>query len=445
MARLSTPAPWPRLPAAPDLQPVAPPSPPRRPNRWLSIASVVAVGGLAFLGLTQYLNSGGPPTAAAVPTVSVQMGDLRETIVVSGQTVARRYASVIVPIQRGGNVGQLDLTKLAAGGSVVEEGEVVAQVDSVRMVQQLDNIEDSLSQSVADRRKRRAQQAVEWENLQQTVRSAAAARDRAALENGAAEVKSRIDREVLKLNLEEAEARYRQQRQALPLKQISIEADTRLLELSYARLLRHRDHLANDLKHYTLLSPMRGLVVLGSVNRSGRSDRTQFQAGDQVKPGQTLMKIVDTASMQLRASVNQAEVSRIQVGQPATVTLDAFPGLAFPGKVQSVGALAVAGMRGSFQLRTVPITVEIQGVDPRLIPDLSGAAEIELQRREDVLLLPRESLYEEDGEEFVYLKTDDGFERRPAEVGLRANTHAEILSGLSAGDTVATVQPSVED
>jgi multidrug efflux pump subunit AcrA (membrane-fusion protein) len=257
-------------------------------------------------------------------------------------------------------------------------------------------------------------------------------------------VKSPIDREILRLGQEEAEARYRQQREALPLKQISIEADLRVMQLNRERLQVRRDRMAKDLENYTFRAPMDGMVVMGNLNRPGSSDSAQYKVGDQVRPGQVLMKIMQTSSMQLAGAVSQVESRLIQVGQRALVSFDAIPGLRLEGKVQKVGAMAVRGRRESYYVRTVPATVEIQGSDPRLIPDLSGAAEILIDRQENVLVLPLEELFEEGDQDFVYLKTGESFEKHEVEVGSRSNTHAAVLSGLSADQEVATAPPPTE-
>ena len=145
--------------------------------------------------------------------------------------------------------------------------------------------------------------------------------------------------------------------------------------------------------------------------------------------------------MQLEARANQTETSEIRVGQPATVSLDAFPELPFPGKVYSIGAMAMQGQRESYYVRTVPLTVQIKGEDSRLIPDLSGAAEIVLGRRENALIIPLRTVHSEGGRDFVFLKTATGFEKRQVEVGLEGATDVAVVSGLAAGDEVALTAP----
>jgi HlyD family secretion protein len=365
---------------------------------------------------------------------------------VAGPTSARNYAVIKVPAQRGRGGGSLTLTKLVDGGTEVKKGDVIAQLDPESLLQQIDDFEDTISNSEAALRTRKAQQAVDMERLLQTVRSAKAELDRAISDYRAADVKTDIERQLLKLALDEEQATYDQQLKSLPLRQISIDCDLRTQEISYAQLLKRRERLHNDLNNYTFTAPMDGMVVIQTFTRQGSSDMVQYKLGDEVSPGQAFVKIVDTASMQVEARANQTESGEIRVGQPAVVSLDAFPGVKFTGRVYSLGAIAVQGMSmgTSYFVRAVPVTIEVQGRDPRFIPDLSGSAEVRVAHKENVIVLPRETVHPEGGKKFVYVKAAQGFEKREVQTGLESATHAEIASGLKVGEQVALVSPIVK-
>jgi HlyD family secretion protein len=211
----------------------------------------------------------------------------------------------------------------------------------------------------------------------------------------------------------------------------------RSAELSYQQQLRRRERLRNDLKNFTFTAPMDGLVVIQTFMRPGSSDMVQYQVGDQVQPGQVLMKIVDTSSMQLEGFANQAEAGQLRVGQPAKVTLDAFPDLTFEGRVYRLGAIAVQGFRENYYIRTVPVAVEIHGADPRLIPDMTGAATIQIARKNNALLVPLAAIRPQGDKSVVRVRTAKGFETREVTVGLKNPLEAEILSGLKPGEHVA--------
>jgi multidrug efflux pump subunit AcrA (membrane-fusion protein) len=105
-------------------------------------------------------------------------------------------------------------------------------------------------------------------------------------------------------------------------------------------------------------------------------------------------------------------------------------------KVFSIGAIAAGGWRQSPYIRTIPLKVAIDGSDPRLIPDLSGSADVVLDQVEGALIVPRQAIYRQDGKAFVDVKTADGFAAREVTVGLGNDTHAAILSGLQEGQQI---------
>ena len=153
-------------------------------------------------------------------------------------------------------------------------------------------------------------------------------------------------------------------------------------------------------------------------------------------PGQGFMKVVNTKTMQVEGTVNQAESSEFRVGQDAIIKLDAFPGLQFPGKVYSIGALAAGGWRQSPYIRNVPIRVKIDGSDPKLIPDLSASADVVIEKAEGKLLVPRSALRDENGKTVAYVKAGDQWERREVTRGPENEAQAVALAGLSDGDEV---------
>jgi HlyD family secretion protein len=179
---------------------------------------------------------------------------------------------------------------------------------------------------------------------------------------------------------------------------------------------------------------MDGLVVMQQLFRGG--EMAQLEQGDQVFPGQAIMKIVNTASMQLEAQVNQAESSHFRIGQRARIRVDAFPDVELEGKITSIGALAAGGWRNSFYIRNVPVKLDIIGTDKRLIPDLSASAGVFLDRVDQAVIAPRAAVKREGDQTIAYVKKGGSFERRPVELGLQNYTHVAIQSGLASGEEV---------
>ena len=165
-----------------------------------------------------------------------------------------------------------------------------------------------------------------------------------------------------------------------------------------------------------------------------------MQEGDQVGPGQSFMKVVNPASMQVEAKANQAESSELRIGQPVIVRLDAFPGLQFNGRVSSIGALATGGWMQNNYIRTIPVNIQIEGSDPRLIPDLSAAGDVLVAKAEQVVCVPLAAIHQHNGRTTV-LSGQGGatvlsFEERQVTLGIHNGKEVAVLSGLTAGAEV---------
>jgi multidrug resistance efflux pump len=329
---------------------------------------------------------------------------------------------------------EMVLQTTATAGSWVKKGTLIASIDSQSMQDHVDDLADTIAGAEADIRKRKAEQAIDSETLLQTIRVTKSEVDKARLDYTASEVRTDIERQLLKLSLDEAEARYKQAQADVEFKNIGQASDLKILELTLERHTRHRNRHLNDIKAFTIHAPMDGLVVMANIFRN--NEMSQVQAGDRIFPGQSFMKIVNTKSMQVEGVVNQAESDEFRLGQHARIKFDAFPGMEFDGDVYTLGALAGGSPRGSAYLRTVPIRMKIKGSDPRLIPDLSASADVVIEKTEGAVLVPRAALQSEDKQLVAYVKKGETFEKRNVTLGLQNETHAVVLAGLNSGEEV---------
>jgi hypothetical protein len=157
--------------------------------------------------------------------------------------------------------------------------------------------------------------------------------------------------------------------------------------------------------------------------------------GDEVRPGVPFMQVVDPSAMQVRARINQADIYDLKVGQTAVVRLQAFPDLAFPGRIEQLAAIATAGQLSRY-VRNFAALISIDGSHPKLMPDLSAAVDIEIASRSGVLVAPRESIALEQGRHYVRVLRGYRFERRAVTIGAMNDLEAVIESGLEEGEVI---------
>ena len=445
--------------------------PPRLgPSRQLTRAGIVCLflaGAAIGFGVVQAIGgrdrweSSTAPTE--VETVVVESKRFEDTLRVGGTVGATNFAMIRAPRMRGGRDrgggqgggGSLTIESLAESGSTVQEGEVVAVFESKRTEDFLDNYRSNLAQARTRSASKLASLLIAAENLRQDHRKADSDADKADLDLGTAEVRSRIQAEILALQAEQHLASAQQLRKEIRLSEIADTAEKRSLEIDVERAERRLERTESDLEKMRLRSPVSGLVVVESTFR--RDAISQAAEGDQLNPGSYFLRIVDLSNMAVFAEVNQADTQVVEIGDPVGVELDAYPGTRFDGRVVAIGAMAVpagsggrsrgsrGGSRGSNSqwVRQVPVQIEILNADDRIKPDLSASADILLRSRDDALVVPRAAIASSSGQDVVWVQRGEKFEERAVQVGLLSDTQAAIESGLREGDVIAA-QPVID-
>ena len=122
------------------------------------------------------------------------------------------------------------------------------------------------------------------------------------------------------------------------------------------------------------------------------------------------------------------------------VRLDAFSGLQFNGRIYSIGALATGGWQQQNYIRTIPVNIQIEGSDPRLIPDLSAAGDVLVAKAENVVCVPLTAIHEHNGRTTVLARQGGApglnFEEREVTLGIHDGKEVAVLSGLTSGAEV---------
>ena len=176
------------------------------------------------------------------------------------------------------------------------------------------------------------------------------------------------------LTLEEARAKLTQLRSTFDLKRKSEAADLKTTEIQRDRAFNAWKHAERNADKMRITSPIDGLVVLKTIWKNGSFG--EMQEGEEVRPGQPILEVVDSTAMRVRARVSQADVDRVRVGQPARITLDSYPTRQFTGRLDQLSPVgATSGL--SSRVRTFLAVFGIEGTDPHLLPDLSAAIDVD--------------------------------------------------------------------
>ena len=434
----SLPNPLPTPEPSPGVHPGVPEPPRPKPRRWLLAViglGVAAAGILSWQALASK-NTTPPPTAVVVKTAPVAKGDFEVRVRVTGSTTARSFINIIAPkLQGPDSESAMVLLRLGESGRNYKPGDPVAEFDSQNLRDHIDDTAAGLRDRQNDVKKKVIDQALDMENLHQSLRVAKASLDKVRLDAKATEIRTEVDKELLRLAVEEAEAAYKEIEQELQHKVAAQTADMRITQINLKLQQDHLGRHANDVGKFVVKTPMAGMFVIQSQHRHG-GDQVYYAVGDRINPGTTFGRVIDQSSMQIEGIINQAESSLFRVGQEAIIRLDAYPGRTYKGRVYSIGALAAATGRSQYYVRGIPIRIQIESPDKLVIPDLSGSAEILLDREAGALMVPLSAVATEGGKSFVQVRKGQALEKREVILGQSNGIQTTIRAGVNEGESV---------
>ena len=174
-------------------------------------------------------------------------------------------------------------------------------------------------------------------------------------------------------------------------------------------------------KEIEIDSPVKGVIT----------ERNAF-ATAYVQPGTKLYTIADLSTVWVYAQVFQSDIARIKVGDPATVTTDAWPGRSFPGRVSFIQPQVDEATR------TVKVRLEIPNPQSQLSPGLFVNVNLDAPLGRQ-LTIPASGVFQSGTRQIAFVDRGGGyFEPREVETGDQAGDDLVVLKGLKAGEHIVT-------
>jgi multidrug resistance efflux pump len=372
----------------------------------------------------------------------VEKKKFSHTVRLAGTTMAARSFAVLAPRLEGAQVGSMVITNLATAGSPVKAGDLLVEFDPQAQMKDYldkkatyDNLVGQVAQKQADEDVARAKDDTALQQGEDDLKHA-------QLELQKNEIVSRIDAEKNQETADEAQATLKQLKETYQLKRAAAKAGIRILEIQRDRAREAMRYAQNNASKMVVHSPMAGVVVYNTIWLGGRMGTAQ--QGDQVRPGLPFMAVVDPSQMEVRVDLNQVDLLKVHPGMHAKMHLDAYPGIELGATLEDISPL---GHNGQFSdtIRVFAARFSIQGTDPKLLPDLSAALDLNLGTEEDALVIPRQCVEFDSGNPFVWVEKSGSFEKRAVKIGARSDSEFVVLSGLQQGDVIrrkAQAEPS---
>ncbi len=326
------------------------------------IGALIIAGLLLFTGIGDFFTGG---KAVEVETVRVGLGNIHQAIPLSGKIVSNMKVEV-----SPSSPGQIVSLKVEEG-TQVKKGQILAELENEQAISDVKRAEGNLLSSQEET----ALAEKTWKRMSNAFQLGAVSRY--AVEEAEASLKSAKAREAV------------------------VKEEVRSTRLSLDKL--------------SIVAPFTGTVTTRHV-----------QVGQWVSPSEAIFTLVDLTAKEVEVKVDTADSSAIKVGQPVSMTSDAYAGQHW---MESVTRVAPAANRED-KANTVSVFVSLGSKAPDLRFGQQVDVEIRTSSSNNIIKLPIEALITRNGKTWVAVVEEGKVHFSPVVIGLEDFTHVEILQGV---------------
>ncbi|MDL2718737.1 MAG: HlyD family efflux transporter periplasmic adaptor subunit [Acidobacteriota bacterium] len=324
--------------------------------------------------------------AARGPALAVTRGAFEAHTVLTGELVARQAAALYVPETP---MWQVPVRWMEADGAEVKKGQRVFEFDNATFASTLEERKVNLLVSENDRQRQDADFESNIADKDFAVEQKKTAVAKAEVEAAVPEaLRPRREWQEKQLALEKARTELEKVLEDLAAAKKAGEADREVWRISYEAARREIAIAERSVAALTLRAPADGILVVSENPR----ERRKVMVGDSVWPGLAVARIPERAGMQVEAALYDVDDGLIAKGMPAACFLDAEPGRPVKAVVLDIAPIAQEPAPNSLR-RTLRAVLRLE--DPSSVPPRPGTSvrvEVEVAKRENVLLAPRASL-----------------------------------------------------
>ncbi|HDR51189.1 MAG TPA: HlyD family efflux transporter periplasmic adaptor subunit [Mariniphaga anaerophila] len=395
---------------------------------WIT-AAVMVVLAVALLGQNTLTGTG---------VYTVKKTGFESSISVKGEIQGKNAVLISFPDElkhRDLRIREFEIKDLIEEGTLVKKGDWVATLDIDNINQQIQYNNDDLERRLAEFNDAKIDSAIELTNFREELKELGYDLQYRELDLEQAQYESPAYQRKVQVAYNKTIRQIEKRRRDYELRRLNLAVRTKRREDRYNFTL-HRDSLLRQaLEAATITSPGDGTVMYARTRR-GR----KIRIGDNVSQWQpTIANLPDMSELISETYVEEIQITKLKIGDSVEVTVDAIPGKVYTGRVYRIANIGqeISGM----DAKVFNVLIDITNSDASLRPAMTSNNRIILHNRQNVLTIPRECLFSEDGENFVYLKKSGTVYKQPVTAGVENDSEIIILSGLDENDRILFSAP----
>jgi HlyD family secretion protein len=385
---------------------------------WVGIGLAIVL----LIGIVAFAATRGGTKIDPSKLAKVEKGDLAKSVVATGKVTP--IIKVEVKSKASGIVKKL----LVDYGDHVAKGQLLAQLDKVEIEAQVEQSRAALEAAQANFKSTQA----DFERAKVDAEGPDVPLLKRAYDRATGMAKDGV---VSASALDDAEKNYEMSlnKQNVSKAQVTVlKAKIAQAEAQVAEDQANLKQLEEQLSYTDIVSPIDGIVLSRDV-QMGDAVSSILVLGSSAT---LVMTLGDTSEVYVKGKVDESDIGKVYLGQPARIKVESFKDKTFSGKVTKISPMGVE----KDNVTTFEVRVSIQNPGGELKAEMTANAEIILEEHKNVLQIPEGAIiYDKDKKASVETpdpKGKEGKDKVAVNIGISNGAKTEVLSGLKEGDQV---------
>lgn len=403
-------------------------------KRWLPllIAALVLGGSIAWYSWPS--SASGANVALTAP---VKQGDFKVIVMSTGELRARKFVQVTGPAAaQSVNVYQTKIASIVPEGSLVKEGDVIAELDKQPAATRLADVTLNLQKAQAEFTTAQLDSTLNLAQAREDVRTAEYGLEEKKILKEQAKYEAPTIKRQAEIDYEKAERALEQSKRNLSTKTKQAVAKMSSVGADLGRQQNQLKNIQEVMSSFTVRAPAPGMVIY--VREWNGKKKGVGSAWTAWEP--TVATLPDLTQMESQTYINEVDVRKLALGQKVKITLDADPSKRLDGTVTQIAN--VGEQRPNQDSKVFEVKIVIAGADTTLRPGMTTANEIVTASIPNVLSVPLEAVVNDAGYQYVYKKDGSHVVKQMIETGTMNDNEIIVRRGLARDDQVLLTAPA---
>ena len=405
---------------------------------FLRRRSVLVAALLVVAAPGAWLLAGNPARDEAGVVARAKRGEFRVTVTTSGELKAREFVQITAPpnAQQAGAY-QMKISSIVPEGTVVKKGDIVAELDRSVVAAKLQDVTLALQKAEAQYEEALLDSTLNLSTARENIRTMELGLEEKRLAKEEAVYEAPTVRRQAEIDYEKAERQLAQAKSDYETKTDQARAKMREVGTEVSRQRALLKVIQDVMAGFTIRAPAPGMLIYVKEQWSGKKRTT----GSQVTAWDPAVgTLPDLAKMESVTYVNEIDVRKVAVGQPAVITLDADPAKKLTGTVTNVAN--VGEQRPNSDAKVFEVKIQVEQSDSTLRPGMTTGNVIETLKLDTALYVPLEALGSDSGVAYVYKQSGGRVLKQEVVTGAMNDDEVVVEQGLAEGDRVVLTPPS---